>query len=360
MAARISAGILLYRRLEGRLEVLLAHPGGPRFAHRDQGYWSIPKGEVEPGESLADVARREFEEETGHHLGPVELFPLGDTVQKGGKVVYAWAAEGDLDPATATSNTFATEWPVGSGDLVEIPEVDRVAWFEPAEAGARIKRPQAVFVDRLVDRLRERDAQGLPQALAFDNAYEGTPTWDIGRPQPAVLRLLQASMLVGDVLDVGCGTGEHARLLAARGHRVLGIDFSARAIALARGRVASPGSKGPEPEFAVADVRDLADLGRRFDTVLDVGCFHTLQPGDRAAYAASIRGALRPGGGLILLCWSDRNAFGYGPQRIRRRDIRATFREGWTIERLEAEELDTRMDAAQVHAWLAIVRREHE
>jgi predicted NUDIX family NTP pyrophosphohydrolase len=155
MTERISAGILLFRRTSGRLEVLLAHPGAPRFAARDAGYWSIPKGEVEPGETLEAVARREFEEETGHRLGPVELISLGETVQKGGKLVHGWAAEGDLDPDGATSNTYLTEWPAGSGRLVEAPEIDRVAWFEPAAARVSIKASQVVFIDRLVARLAQ-------------------------------------------------------------------------------------------------------------------------------------------------------------------------------------------------------------
>lgn len=364
MAERISAGILLFRQPRGRLEVLLAHPGGPRYAARDVGYWSIPKGEVEPGETLEAVARREFEEETGHRLGQIDLIALGVTTQKGGKVVHGWAAEGDLDPDAATSNMFVTEWPKGSGQLIEAPEVDRVAWFEPDVARVAIKGPQAVFIDRLVAHLGEQGNRlpgSLPQARAFDNAYEGVPTWDIGRPQPAVLRMLEADLIAGDVLEVGCGTGEHARLLAARGHHVLGIDFSARAIELARDRSRrlAPVREGPmrTPEFEVADVRALAELDRAFDTVLDVGCFHTLQPEDRAAYAVSIQGVLRPEGRLLLLCWSDRNQFGYGPARIRRRDIRKTFRSGWAIESLAAETLDTRMEATEVRAWLAVVRR---
>jgi predicted NUDIX family NTP pyrophosphohydrolase len=160
MAERISAGILLFRRAGGRLEVLLAHPGAPRFATRDEGYWSIPKGEVEPGETLEAVARREFEEETGQQLDSVELISLGETTQKGGKLVHGWAAEGDLDPDAATSNTFMTEWPAGTGRLVEAPEIDRVAWFEPAAARASIKASQVIFIDRLVARLaEERPAQ---------------------------------------------------------------------------------------------------------------------------------------------------------------------------------------------------------
>jgi predicted NUDIX family NTP pyrophosphohydrolase len=153
MAERISAGILLFRWVSGRMEVLLAHPGGPRFETRDEGYWSIPKGEVEPGEALESVARREFEEETGHSLGAVELIPLGETIQKGGKIVHCWAAEGDVDPDHATSNTYETEWPRGTGRLVEVPEIDRVAWLEPAPARASIKASQVVFIDRLVARM---------------------------------------------------------------------------------------------------------------------------------------------------------------------------------------------------------------
>jgi predicted NUDIX family NTP pyrophosphohydrolase len=153
MADRISAGILLFRRTGPRLEVLLAHPGGPRFAARDAGYWSIPKGEVEPGEALEDVARREFEEETGHPVGPAEPIALGDITQKGGKVVHAWAVEGDLDPALATSNTFVTQWPPGSDARIEVPEVDRVAWFTPDAARVTIKASQVPLIDRLEARL---------------------------------------------------------------------------------------------------------------------------------------------------------------------------------------------------------------
>lgn len=146
--SRLSAGILLFRRPSGRLEVLLGHPGGPLFANRDLGHWSIPKGEARPGETLEDVARREFLEETGH---PVvgELHPLGEILQRGGKRVVAWAVEGDLDPATAVSNTFPMEWPPGSGRRVDIPEIDRVEWFAAEEARRRIKDRQSPLIDRL-------------------------------------------------------------------------------------------------------------------------------------------------------------------------------------------------------------------
>ena len=154
MTDRISAGILLYRRPHGGgLEVLLGHPGGPYFVTKDLGDWSIPKGEVEPGEDLYAVARREFQEETGHPAPYGPAIPLGTVRQKGGKLVHAWALEGDLDPAVAVSNTFSMSWPPGSSTLVAFPEIDRVAWFDPGEARLRIKEAQAVFLDRLVELL---------------------------------------------------------------------------------------------------------------------------------------------------------------------------------------------------------------
>jgi len=149
--SRISAGILLYRFRDGVLEVLIAHPGGPYFTTKDAGYWSIPKGEVEGGEALMAVALREFEEETGSPVtaDPATFIDLGDIVQKGGKQVVAWAAEGDLDAAAARSNTFTIEWPPRSGRQLEVPEIDRVAWCTPDEARRLLKETQGPLVDRL-------------------------------------------------------------------------------------------------------------------------------------------------------------------------------------------------------------------
>ena len=144
----LSAGLLLYRRPHGGLEVFLAHPGGPFWRGRDLGAWTIPKGLVTPGEGLLDAARREFEEETG--ITPREPFlPLGSIRQKAGKVIHAWAWEGDADPATIVSNTTSTEWPRGSGRSLTYPEVDRCAWFEPGSARAKLNPAQAELIDRL-------------------------------------------------------------------------------------------------------------------------------------------------------------------------------------------------------------------
>jgi len=154
--ARRSAGLLLFRRPPDRaVELLLAHPGGPIFAKQDAGAWTVPKGEFEPGESALQVALREFEEETGHPPPDGEPIPLGEIRQKGGKLVEAWALEGDLDPATARSNTFPLQWPARSGRWITIPEVDRVEWFGPDEARRRIKEAQIPFIDRLLAALAQ-------------------------------------------------------------------------------------------------------------------------------------------------------------------------------------------------------------
>lgn len=157
-SGRTSAGILLWRRREGRLEVLLGHPGGPYFAGKDADHWTVLKGEVDPGEELLEVARREFEEETGHELPNDPATPLGDIRQKSGKHVLAWAVQGDLDPDTAVSNAFEMEWPPRSGRIQEFPEIDRVEWFDLDEARVRIKAAQAAFLERLERMVDERTA----------------------------------------------------------------------------------------------------------------------------------------------------------------------------------------------------------
>jgi predicted NUDIX family NTP pyrophosphohydrolase len=151
--ARRSAGILLHRTGRGAPEVLLVHPGGPYWARKDAGVWSIPKGEYDDGEDPRACALREFEEETGTALPPGELVELGTVKQKGGKVVTAWAAEGDLDADSVQSNTFTMEWPPRSGRTAEFPEIDRAAWFGADEAREKLVAAQAEFIDRLLERL---------------------------------------------------------------------------------------------------------------------------------------------------------------------------------------------------------------
>lgn len=146
MPPKISAGLLLYRRRDGRLEVFLVHPGGPFWAKKDLGSWSLPKGEPAEGEELLDTAKRELAEETGF-TAEGEFHPLPPLRQPGGKIIHAWAIEGDCDPAALRSNTFELEWPPRSGRRQTFPEVDRGEWFSLDEARRRILAGQAPFLD---------------------------------------------------------------------------------------------------------------------------------------------------------------------------------------------------------------------
>ena len=150
-SARRSAGIVLYREAAAGLEVLLVHPGGPFWARKDAGAWSIPKGEYEPDDDPLTAARREFEEELGSAPPDAEPLDLGEVRQKSGKLVRAWALAGDLDATAAFSNTFTVEWPPRSGQMREFPEVDRAEWFAVAAAREKINPAQAPFLDRLVE-----------------------------------------------------------------------------------------------------------------------------------------------------------------------------------------------------------------
>ncbi|RST19236.1 NUDIX domain-containing protein [Streptomyces sp. WAC05374] len=157
MTVKRSAGLLLFRTPDGRLEVLIAHMGGPMWASRDAGAWSVPKGEYTEDETPEAAARREFVEELGLPVPDGEPVPLGEARQASGKIVTVWAVESDLDPAAVVPGTFTMEWPRGSGRMGEFPEVDRVAWMTPEEAAPRLVSGQQVFLERLAEYVRGRD-----------------------------------------------------------------------------------------------------------------------------------------------------------------------------------------------------------
>lgn len=150
--SKTSAGILLYRRENNILHVFLIHPGGPFFAKKDAGIWSIPKGEIDAGEDPLDAALREFEEETGCRPAG-DFIPLTPVTQKGGKTVIAWAAKGGCNAETIRSNTFSLEWPPRSGTTQEFPEVDRAGWFGIDEAKEKLHPAQVALVDELMSKL---------------------------------------------------------------------------------------------------------------------------------------------------------------------------------------------------------------
>jgi len=154
---KISAGILLYRKTENGLEVFLVHPGGPFFARKDNGAWSVPKGETDGDEDFLATAKHEFNEETGFAIPSGTFLPLGSVEQKGGKIVHAWAIEGDCDPTKLVSNTFSIEWPPHSGKQQSFPEVDHGDFFPMDTARQKINPAQIPFLERLETTLASQE-----------------------------------------------------------------------------------------------------------------------------------------------------------------------------------------------------------
>ena len=181
--------------------------------------------------------------------------------------------------------------------------------------------------------------------------------WDIGRPQPAFVRLVEGGLLSGRLLDAGCGTGEQTLLAASHGADAMGIDVSVRAIELARGKAAE---RGLTARFEVADALRLGDLGLMFDVVLDSGVFHVFDDKDRVKYVASLASVLRDGGYCHLLCFSDRQPGTLGPRRVRQDELRAAFSDGWRIVSIEAatfELNESGLGISLAQAWLADIQR---
>ncbi len=196
-------------------------------------------------------------------------------------------------------------------------------------------------------------------ALGWDEVYrDGSPPWDIGRPQPAFVRIADAGEVAGPVLDCGCGTGEQALMLAERGHEVLGIDLSPTAVATARRKAQERKLKAT---FAVGNALDLGSLGRRFATVIDSGVFHVFNDADRARYVLSLASVLDPGSVIHLACFSELTPGTGGPRRVTQAELRAAFADGWEVDRIEGARFEVRDPfgaATPPHAWMArIVRR---
>jgi SAM-dependent methyltransferase len=186
----------------------------------------------------------------------------------------------------------------------------------------------------------------------WDESYAGTaPPWDIGRPQPAFVRLAEAGALTGALLDAGCGTGEHTVLAALHGARALGLDISPRAVESARRKAAE---RGVDARFEVFDARYLDTLDETFDTVIDSGLFHVFDDAARIQYVAALSAALRPGGHLHLMCFSDRQPGDWGPRRVTDGELRAAFGSGWRIDSLAADHFDLNpgLGIPMAESWL--------
>jgi SAM-dependent methyltransferase len=183
------------------------------------------------------------------------------------------------------------------------------------------------------------------------------PPWDIGRPQPAFVHLAEDGLLGGDVLDAGCGTGEHTLLAAAHGADAMGVDASPTAIARARAKAAG---RGLAARFEVADALDLGALGMSFGTVIDSGLFHVFDDQDRARYVASLASVLRPGGTCYLMCFSDLQPGTFGPRRVRQDELISSFSDGWNVIGIAAAEfvVNPGLGTPAARAWLATIRRQ--
>jgi cyclopropane fatty-acyl-phospholipid synthase-like methyltransferase len=182
--------------------------------------------------------------------------------------------------------------------------------------------------------------------------YTGTPPWDIGRPQPVFRRLAEAGLIRGQVLDAGCGTGEHVLMVSERGLEATGIDASARAIARAQEKATELGLVA---RFLVLDALRMEELGDRFDTVLDSGLFHIFDDERRAGYVEALASVLERGGHYFMCCFSDRQPGDWGPRRVTENEIRSAFSTGWEVESIEATRFDTNLDPPFAEAWLASI-----
>jgi len=190
------------------------------------------------------------------------------------------------------------------------------------------------------------------QANSFESAYAGTPPWDIGRPQPAIIRLAETGQITGWVLDIGCGTGENLLYLAERGLDAMGIDGAPTAIEKAR---AKGKRRGLNAQFEVADALNLSIPTRQFDTVIDSGLFHVFSDEDRARFRDSLGRVIRLGGVYFLMCFSDQQPGDWGPRRVTQAEIRSTFSDGWRVDDIQPSAFETNLGPA--HAWLASISR---
>lgn len=229
-----------------------------------------------------------------------------------------------------------------------------------SSAGVPVRRRPAArpcyhgVMDDLGDARSSGRTEDRSDHLDFDDSYRGTPPWDIGRPQPVFVRLVDAGAVRGRVLDVGCGTGEHVLMVAARGMDATGVDSAPRAIAAAQRKAAE---RGVAARFLVWDALRLAELDERFDTVIDSGLFHVFGDEDRARFVEALGGVLRPGGRYLMCCFSDRQPGDWGPRRVSQEEIRSSFGAGWTVASIEEARFVTNLDPPFAEAWLANIVR---
>jgi SAM-dependent methyltransferase len=236
----------------------------------------------------------------------------------------------------------------GAADRAAAPVDERLATAAGIQDPDQVKEMVATL---------ETLARRLTGALApehFNTQYTGTPPWDTGRPQPALLQLAESGAVRGRVLDVGCGTGEHALMAAGLGLPTVGVDPASAAIAIAQRKARE---RELPARFLVWNAFDLGELGEQFDTVLDCGLFHVFSDHERVRYVDSLATVMPPGARLFMLCFSDRQPAGNGPRRVSQDDIRASFADGWQVDAIEPATIDNNNHPDGVMAWRATITR---
>jgi SAM-dependent methyltransferase len=293
-----------------------------------------------PGTAMGEIAERTglsagqvgalVEAMTADDFVEITADPAGDRVSVGRSLLFGGDSAVPVDAALAAA--------LGTADSGAVREVTGVLAL-------------------LARRLGTGRGLGAPSGFDpgfFDAAYRGAPPWEIGHPQPALVELAEAGAFTGRVLDVGCGTGEHALLAAGLGLSAAGIDASPAAIEIAKRKAAE---RGLAAQFSVHNALELGTLAGQFDTVIDSALFHVFADDELPRYAAGLRQVLPAGGRYFMLCFSDRQPPGFGPRRVRRDEIEAIFGDGWRIDEITPATLEVTVDPAGVRAWRTALTR---
>jgi SAM-dependent methyltransferase len=298
----------------------------------------LEDGASHPGTTAGEIAGR-----TG--LQPAQV----------GALLEDLAAEGLLAVSPAGGPPGGERVNVGRSLLLRTDVPAPAGAAIAAALGAAPDSAEVSEVSGLLEQLARRLGAGSGMRAAdFDSAYQGTPPWEIGRPQPALAELAEAGALRGRVLDAGCGTGEHALLAASLGLAATGIDASPAAIEIARRKARQ---RGLPVSFEVRDALDLGALGAQFDTVIDSALFHVFGEEDRIRYEAGLRQVIPPGGQYLMLCFSDARSPGFGPRRVSRGEIEGLFAGGWRVDAIDPATIAVTFDSAGVPAWRAALTR---